>query len=104
MTFTYNNVYVQDTATVAGPYEKQGPLKKYYDKTLKDLYYNEKSFEKAEIKMVKESLSLLRKKTGLNRKEIDIILGGDLLNQITATTYGAINSSKCFLAIKPPHF
>ena len=42
MTFTYNNVYVQDTATVAGPYEKQGPLKKYYDKTLKDLYYNEK--------------------------------------------------------------
>lgn len=99
MTFTYNNVYVQDTATVAGPYEKQGPLKKYYDKTLKDLYYNEKSFEKAEIKMVKESLNLLRKKTGLNKKEIDIILGGDLLNQITATTYGAINSSKCFLGL-----
>ena len=27
MTFKYNDVYVKDTATVAGPYEKKGPLK-----------------------------------------------------------------------------
>ena len=32
MTFTYNDVYVKDTATIAGPYEKKGPLKKYFDK------------------------------------------------------------------------
>lgn len=99
MTFKYNNVYVQDTATVAGPYEKKGPLKKYFDKTFDDLYFKEKSWEKAEIKTVKESLKLLHKKVGLKRKDVDVILGGDLLNQISATTYGAYDFSKCFLGL-----
>lgn len=99
MTFTYDDVYVQDTATIAGPYEKKGPLKKYFDKTFDDLYFGEDSWEKAEIKTVKESLKLLHKKVGLKRKEVDVILGGDLLNQITATTYGAYNFSKCFLGL-----
>ena len=99
MTFTYNDVYVKDTATIAGPYEKKGPLKKYFDKTFDDLYYDEDSWEKAEIKSVKESLKLLHKKVGIKRKEVDVILGGDLLNQIAATTYGAYNFSKCFLGL-----
>ena len=99
MTFTYDNVYVKDTATIAGPYEKKGPLKKYFDKTFDDLYFDENSWEKAEIKTVKESLKLLHKKVGLKRKEVDVILGGDLLNQITATTYGSYNFSKCFLGL-----
>lgn len=99
MTFTYNDVYIQDTATVAGPYEKKGPLKRYFDKTFDNLYYDEESWEKAEIKSVKESLKLLHKKTGLKRKEVDVILGGDLQNQIAATTYGAYNFSKCFLGL-----
>lgn len=99
MTFTYNDVYVKDTATIAGPYEKKGPLKKYFDKTFDDLYFKENSWEKAEIKTVKESLKLLHKKVGLKRKEVDVILGGDLLNQIAATTYGAYNYSKCFLGL-----
>ena len=29
MTFKYNNVYVNETATVTGPYEGKGPLSKY---------------------------------------------------------------------------
>ena len=29
MTFTYHDVYLEQTATVVGPYEKKGPLKKY---------------------------------------------------------------------------
>ena len=99
MTFQYSDVYVKDTATVAGPYEKKGPLKKYFDKTFDDLYFKENSWEKAEIKTVKESLKLLHKKVGLKRKEVDVILGGDLLNQISATTYGAYDFSKCFLGL-----
>ena len=62
MTFRYKNVYIKETATVAGPYEKLGPLKKYFDKTYKDLYFGEKSFEKAEIKLVKDALVMLMKK------------------------------------------
>ena len=99
MTFTYNDVYVKDTATIAGPYEKKGPLKKYFDKTFDDLYFEEDSWEKAEIKTVEESLKLLHKKVGMKRKEVDVILGGDLQNQIAATTYGAYNFSKSFLGL-----
>ena len=43
MTFKYNNVYVNDTSTVTGPYEKDGPLEKYFDKSYKDLYFGTNS-------------------------------------------------------------
>lgn len=99
MTFRYNDVYVEDTATVAGFYEREGHLKKYFDKTYDDLYFGQSSWEKAEIKSVKESLKLLHKKVGLKKRDVDVILGGDLQNQIAATTYGAYDFSKCFLGI-----
>ena len=33
MTNTYKNVYIENTATIAGIYEHEGPLAKYFDKT-----------------------------------------------------------------------
>lgn len=99
MTFHYKNVYIKDTATVCGPYEKNGPLKKYFDKTYDDLYFGEKSFEKAEIKLVKDALVLLLKKTGMKKENIDLTIGGDLLNQITASTYGTYNVGKSFIGV-----
>ena len=99
MTFYYTDVYLEETATVCGPYESIGPLKRYFDKKYKDLYFGEKSFEKAEIKSVKDSLVLLMKKAGITKKEIDMVVGGDLLNQITASTYGACNVGNSFIGI-----
>ena len=32
MTFKFNNVYVENTATVVGPYEKNGPFGNEFDK------------------------------------------------------------------------
>lgn len=90
MTFYYKNVYIKDTATVSGPYEKKGPLGSYFDKSYKDLYMGEKSFEKGEIRLVKDSLNILLKKNNLEKDDIDLVVGGDLLNQITATTYGSV--------------
>lgn len=99
MTFYYKNVYLEETSTVCGPYEAKGPLKRYFDKKYKDLYFGEKSFEKAEIKSVKDSLVLLMKKAGITKTEIDMVVGGDLLNQITASTYGACNVGNGFIGI-----
>ena len=45
MTIKYDNVYVLKTSTVAGKFEKEGPLKDYFDKTYKDFYINKKTFE-----------------------------------------------------------
>ena len=71
MTFKYKNVYIDETATVCGPYEKNGPLRRYFDKTYDDLYFGEKSWEKAEIKLVKDALVMIMKKSGVNKSTID---------------------------------
>lgn len=89
MTFKYNNVYINETSTVAGPYEAKGPLAKLYDKTYKDLYFNEKTWEQAETKAIKESVEILLKKIKKKNKDIDVHVGGDLLNQIVATNYAS---------------
>ena len=87
MTFKYNNVYVTECATVAGPYEKDGPLGNKFDKTYNDLYIGEKSFESAEVRLMEESIELLLKKSKKIIKDIDLIVAGDLLNQICASCY-----------------
>lgn len=86
-TILFNNVYVAGSSTVAGLIEKQGPLGKYFDNTYDDLYCGCKTFEQAEQKMLKEAIDTVLKKTKLRDKDIDIMFGGDLLNQITSSTY-----------------
>lgn len=99
MTFKYKNVYIGDTVTVAGPYEKNGPLKKYYDKTYNDLYFGEDSWEKAEIKAIKDNLNLMVKKIGKKKDDVDLVIGGDLLNQISASTYGCLGYGESFIGV-----
>ena len=99
MTFKYNNAYIKDAATVAGPYEKKGPLRQYFDKTYDDLYFGEDSWEKAEIKLVRDSLDILLRKVSFAKNDVDLVIGGDLLNQISASTYGANGYGKSFIGI-----
>ena len=89
MTFKYNNVYINNTSTVAGPYESKGPLSKLYDKTYDDFYFGENSWEQAEIKSITDSVEILLKKINKKPNEIDVHIGGDLLNQIVATNYAS---------------
>ncbi len=99
MTVKYKNVYLVDTATITGPYEKKGPLRDYFDHCYDDLYMGEKSFEKAETKLLEESVDLLLDKTNLDKKKIDLFVGGDLLNQITSSCYSIKKYSRPFLGI-----
>ena len=52
MTFKYQNVYINETSTAVGPYEKKGPLGSYFDKSYDDLYFGEKTWEQAERKLI----------------------------------------------------
>ena len=100
MTSTYKNVYIKDSSTIAGIYEANGPLKEYFDKVYtNDFYFGEKSFEKAEIKLLKESISLLLKKTKQKEKDIDMIISGDLQNQIASSDYAIREYDISFLGI-----
>ena len=77
MTFKYNNVYINEVATVTGPYEDKGPLSKYYDKSYDDFYMGMKSWEQAESKLLEESVDILLSKIGKTRFDIDILFSGD---------------------------
>ena len=100
MTTTYKNVYILDTSTIAGIYEANGPLKKYFDKTYsKDLYFGETSWEHAEIKILKDSVALLLEKNNLNDQDVDLMISGDLENQIASSDYMSRDFSIPFLGI-----
>ncbi len=100
MTNTYKNVYIDKAATIAGIYESNGPLKDYYDKTYtKDLYFGEKSWEKAETKLLKDSISLLLEKAKKKDNEINLIISGDLTNQISTSNYAIREFNIPFLGI-----
>lgn len=89
MTFKYNNVYINNTSTVAGPYEAKGPFSKLFDKTYSDLYFGEKTWEQAETKAINDSVELLLNKIDLKSNKVDIHIGSDLLNQLVATNYAS---------------
>ena len=99
MTLKFDNVYVGDTSTVAGKIEIEGPLVKYFDKKYDDYYINSKSLEMSEVNLQKDSIDILLKKIGLKSSDIDLIIGGDLLNQIAATSYGVSEYNIPFLGL-----
>lgn len=89
MTFRYNNVYINHTGTITGPYEKKGPLHSYFDKSYDDLYFGNKTWEQAEVRLLEESIDIVLEKAGKTRFDIDAHISGDLLNQIASTSYAS---------------
>ena len=98
MTEKLTNVYVEETVLVAGPLEKEGPLKEYFDKTYDD-YNLDKSLELSEVKMNKDVLDILLKKTNTEEKDINLIVAGDLLNQLCATSYAIKELNRPYLGV-----
>ena len=65
------------TSSIVGPKEMQGPLAQYFDMHIKDVFFDEKSFEKAESKMLETCINNLIVKSGISQKDIDVIFSGD---------------------------
>lgn len=99
MTTTYKNVYIKDVATVVGPYEYDGPLSKRFDKHYDDMYFDEKTLEQAETKLLSDSIELTLKKSKLSKDKIDLFIAGDLQNQIASSSYASGKLGIPFLGI-----
>ena len=94
----FNNVYIKDNFEVVGPLERDGLLKTY-DLVMDDYYYGERTFEQAEIKMQKIVLENLLNKNKLSESKIDVLLGGDLINQVSISNYNASKFRIPFLGL-----
>jgi stage V sporulation protein AD len=80
---------VFSTASIVGEIEAKGPFGSRFDLVLSDDTWGEKSWEKAESKMFSHSVRMAADKSKIDIKDIDCLLGGDLLNQIISATYAA---------------
>lgn len=87
--FYKNKPRIIATYTIGGPKESTGPMSNYIDKKLLDDKFNEKTFEKAECKMLSYVLGEVIKKAKLKNEQINAIIAGDLLNQIISSSYAA---------------
>ena len=97
MTIRFNNVYIGDSVTVVGPYEKKGPLSSYFDKRYSDLSFGCDTWEKAETKMIKNSINILLRK--IKNNKIDLLVSSDLSNQLIASNYASINYNVPYIGV-----
>ena len=77
------------TATIAGKKEGEGHLGKYIGKIIDDDLFGEKTFEKAECKMLSFAVENAIKHANYDVKDIDALISGDLLNQIISSAFSA---------------
>lgn len=87
------------TASIVGPKEADGPLTSYFDNCLEDEFWGEKSWEKAESKIIKETVNTLIAKSGLASDKIDYCFAGDLLNQCISSSFGLRELNIPFIGI-----
>ena len=87
--FFKNKPKIIATYSIGGPKEANGPMADFIDKKLYDDKFDEKTFEKAECKMLSYVISEVIKKAKLNNDQINAIIAGDLLNQIISSSYAA---------------
>ena len=90
---------ILECASIVGPKEAQGPLAKYFDQTLEDEFWGEKTWEKAESKIIKETVNTVISKSGIPSDKIDYIFAGDLLNQCISSSFGLRELNIPFLGV-----
>lgn len=83
----FDHVYLRSASTVSGPKEKDGPMGKYFDESYRDNYLGQESWEQAEIKLQQLAIDIAIEKAGIGVEDLDVIVGGDLNNQIAITNY-----------------
>jgi len=82
---------IQTWASVAGKKESEGPLAHTFDITSQDTYFGQKTWEQAEKVMQQMALDKLAEKAGMHKKDFDLVLSGDLLNQCIGSSFSLRN-------------
>ena len=86
-------------AAIAGKKEGEGPLGSGFDQVIQDDLFSEESWEKAECRFFYTAADTCIRKAGLTHQQVDVMLGGDLLNQITSASMAARELKIPFLGL-----
>lgn len=94
-----NKPVIIASSAVGGPFEAQGALAEDFDILNDDIWLGEDSFEKAQTKMSEQAIENLLEKSRLKKDDIGCIVSGDLINQITASTFAARTYERPYLGV-----
>ena len=99
-TFEFKNRPVILAAqSVVGIREGAGPLGKWFDVVSDDDTFGESTWEKSESHMLKMAVEGVIKKADRKNEEIDVMLCGDLLNQLMSSSFMARDTGIPFLGL-----
>ncbi len=90
---------ITSTANIVGPFEGIGQLTGYFDYIMKDSLEGHTSWEKCESYMLEWSIRKAIDKASYQLSDIDFVMAGDLLNQLTSTHFAVRNLNIPFLGL-----
>ena len=86
-------------AAIAGRKEGEGPLGHEFDQVIDDDLFGEETWEKAECRLFYTACETCLRKAGVTTGQVDVLLGGDLLNQIISASMAARELKLPFLGL-----
>ncbi|MDX8362519.1 stage V sporulation protein AD [Cytobacillus sp. IB215316] len=87
------------TGTVGGPFEANGKLADHFDLLHEDLWLGEDSYEKAHKILFEEACFKTLEKAHLPKDKVQFVIGGDLINQMTPTTFATQSIGAPYLGV-----
>lgn len=85
--------YILEAASIAGKKEAEGPLGKQFDIIETDPMLGKSTWEEAESELQRLAATEVLRKSNMKAGDIRYVLAGDLLEQMTATSFGLMNLS-----------
>ena len=84
-----NHPVISSTGVAVGPFEGNGNLADDFDIIHDDLWLNQDSYEKASRVLIEEAAQVALDKKKLQTRDVQFFFAGDLINQITPTSFAA---------------
>lgn len=87
--YAVQGAYVAGHGSVVGKLEGEGPLGADFDEVWQDDLAGQTSWEEAERELWLAALQHAQKRAGWTDRDADLVLGGDLLDQLYSTNFSA---------------
>jgi stage V sporulation protein AD len=94
-----NKPVIIGSNSIAGPKESGGSVGEFINIKLSDDMFGEETFEKAETKMLYTAIKQSIYNAQIKESDIDVIIAGDLLNQIISATFASRKFDSGYLGV-----
>jgi stage V sporulation protein AD len=84
-----NKPVIISTGVVGGPFEANGSIPEDFDLLHEDLWMGQDTYEKAHKVLLEEACKRATEKAKLRTDDVQFILAGDLINQITPSSFAS---------------